>query len=112
MSYYSDVGLVISKDDYDRMRKAVGNDGLKQLQRAVVEDFTRRVDQSRWVMIQWTDERWYIGYDAGVDAIEGFIETVPHEYIRSGEEMVDVEHENTTDYGDVLGVIKQVTFYP
>lgn len=112
MSYYSDVGLVISKDDYDRMCEAISDDGFNLIQCAEVVEFARRADSSSWVYLKWTDERWYIGHDGDVDEIEAFLETIPHEYLRSGEEVDDIEHRNSTDYGDVLGVIKQVTFYP
>lgn len=111
MSYYSDVAIVISQQDHDRLRKALPIEGLVWLQRADIKRF-KRADGAAWVLIQWTDERWYSGHDTGIDAIEAFIADVPHEFLRTGEEFVDVEHENTSDYLDVCDVVKTIVFYP
>ena len=89
MGYYSDVSLVLKKDDFPRLQAL--SSVCKSDYVAYADDvktFTRR-DGKDWVQF---DE---------VKVILDFIAGVPHELIVLGEDG-DLEHENTTALPDMF----------
>lgn len=110
MGYVSDVAIVLSSEDSERFASEVSGDTLDFWRSAERKTFVRE-DGVQCVVLLWKDIKWYKGFKE-VDAIEAFLSTVPHEFLRSGEEFEDVEHQNTSDYDDFLFVEKKVVIYP
>lgn len=110
MGYLSDVAIVLSSEDYERFTSQSSGHTLDLWLSATKQAFVRD-DGSQWVALQWHDLKWFKGFIEEVDTIEAFLETVAHEFLRSGEELEDTEHENTSEYYDILFVEKKIVIY-
>ena len=100
MGYYSDVSLVLKKDDFPRLQalsSVCKNDYVAYADD--VKTFTRW-DGKDWVQLIWADVKWYPEFDE-VKVILDFNAGVPHELIVRGEDG-DLEHENTTALPDMF----------
>ena len=110
MGYLSDVAIALSSVDNERFTSQISGHTLNLWLAATKQAFIRD-DGSPWVVLQWHDLKWFKGFIEEVDTIEAFLETVPHEFLRSGELLEDTEHENTSEYYDILFVEKKVVIY-
>lgn len=100
MGYYSDVSLVLKKDDFPRLQALSSVCKSDYVTYADdVKTFTRR-DGKDWVQLIWDAVKWYPEFDE-VKVIQDFIAGVPHELIVRGEDG-DLEHENTTALPDMF----------
>lgn len=100
MGYYSDVSLVLKKDDFPRLQALSSECKSDYVAYADdVKTFTRR-DGKDWVQLIWDAVKWYPEFDE-VKVILDFIAGVPHELIVRGEDG-ELDHENTTALPDMF----------
>lgn len=111
MGYRSNVSIVLKKDDFERLAGLSAQCDYDYIASAdTLETFVRH-DGQAWVHLGWVDVKWYVDFSE-VRLIQDFLADVPHEFLRSGDELEDVEHENSTDECDVLYVKKTIEFFP
>lgn len=111
MGYRSNVSIVLKMDDFEKLASLSAQSEFDYIASAdTVETFVRHNGQA-WVHLGWVDVKWYSAFPE-VQLILDFLADVPHEFLRSGDELEDVEHSNTTDECDVLYVKKTIGFFP
>ena len=111
MGYRSDVSIVLKQEDFERLASLSAKSEFDYIANAdTVETFVRH-DGQAWVHLDWIDVKWYAAFPE-VQLILDFLVNVPHEFLRSGDELEDVEHVNTTKECDVLYVKKSIGFFP
>ena len=100
MGYYSDVSLVLKKDDFPKLQARSSTCKSDYVAYAdAVKTFKRR-DGMDWVLLIWEDVKWYPEFDE-VKVILDFIAGVPHELIVRGEGG-GLEHENSPGLPDMF----------
>lgn len=101
MSYRSDVNIALIKKDYLDLYTKIAALGIYNLldkeKMSDYEEFS--YDEKEWVMIEYTYIKWYSDYPE-IKVIEEFLNTHPHQLVRLGEDIDDIEYENTTEYHD------------
>lgn len=105
MSYYSDVGIALRIDDYERLKEAfaerAGQDDAFSFQEveSFADDF---FDLDDYVVLVWHSVKWY-GEMPERLFIEHFLKQLDeYQFLRVGEDSKDVEYENKAKGWDLL----------
>ena len=112
MGYYSEVSIVLHKEDYDKLISLAKNklpnfESGDCLLNDPVKYYKR--DGKVNVYLHWNCIKWYVGYFSEVTLINDFLKEHEHCFIRIGEELGDFECDLNDDaFGDVIGVRAEI----
>lgn len=95
MSYRSVVKLITTKAGWKRIRKEVSRLGVDE-RYSLISGVGELICDSKYVLAEWDDIKWYEGRDEEVDAImralrQFDVEHIPYQYLRIGEDWEDYE---------------------